>query len=316
MKYNSITPGEARGVKAKPSYTYQRILAGYKEWLDIIGYSKSTVKRFPLRMEPFILHLKKENISSLDNVPYATIRSYYEDLKHHRSEHTGEFLNPSTLNGYIRNLNLFNKYLQETDQGSLQLDIKREKVQTPEAEVLAKEEIHQLYGACSEQLHGLKERAILSLYYGCGLRCGEGVRLNLNDVMLDKQMVYVRQSKTGRARYVPFVESQKKDFELYLKHYRPHLESPSMKGKATAPFLLNQISQRMSNDNVTKTLKDLIARTENEDLQSRKITPHTLRHSIATHLLRSGMELEAISQFLGHRWLSSTQIYLHLSAEV
>lgn len=209
-------------------------------------------------------------------------------------------------------MKLFARYLEETGQGSLQLQIKREKLQTPEVEVLTKEEVQQLYNACSEEIIGLKERAILSLYYGCGLRNGEGLRLNINDVLLDKQMVHVRQSKTGRARYVPFVDTQQKDFELYLKYCRPTLERISIGEKESSPFLLNHIGQRMSADNALKILKDLIKRTGSQDLQSRRIGIHTLRHSIATHLLQSGMSIENIAQFLGHQWICSTQIYLHL----
>lgn len=215
------------------------------------------------------------------------------------------------LNGYIRNLKLFSQYLEETGQGSLQVQIKSEKTETPEVEVLTQEEVQQLYNACSEEIIGLKERAILSLYYGCGLRNGEGLKLNINDVLLDKQMIYVRQSKTGRARYVPFVESQQKDFELYLKYCRPALEKETGT-KETSPFLLNHVGQRMSASNAVKTLKDLIKRTGSQDMQSRKIGIHTLRHSIATHLLQSGMSIETIAQFLGHQWISSTQIYLHI----
>jgi len=296
-------------------YLYKRVLEGYKEWLDIIGYAKSTISSLPQQLKPFLIHLKKENITNLEVVPKEIIHSYYETLKQKRSQLTGAFLKNSTLNGHLRNLRLFNDYLEETRQGSLQIDIQYEPKETPEREVLSLYEIDQLYNACSEQLTGLRERAILSLYYGCGLRSTEGINLNVNDILLDKQLVHIRKAKNRKARYVPFVEGQKKDFEFYLRHCRYSLtrdtnETAMPEGRQA--FLLNSQGKRMSSSILTKTLRTLIERTENQELQEKKIGLHTLRHSIATHLLHSGMDIESISQFLGHSGIKSTQTYLHL----
>jgi len=293
--------------KQKTSYSYNRITAGYKEWLDIIGYAKSTVNSLPQQLQPFFFHLKKEQVESLQEIPKSIIRSYYESLKKRRSQQTGTFLKNSTLNGHIRNLRLFNDYLEETGQGSLLIDIRYEATEQPEREILTLFEIDQLYAACSEQILGLRERAILSLYYGCGIRSAEGINLNENDVLLDKQLIHIRKAKNRKARYVPFVEIQKRDFELYLQHYRS-----SVATKEETALLVNNQGKRISSSILTKTLRTLIERTENQELQEKKIGLHTLRHSIATHLLHSGMDIESISQFLGHSGIKSTQTYLHL----
>jgi len=312
MKYNSITSGEVRGVKSeKPSYSYKRVLEGYKEWLGIIGYAKDTVKSLPQQLKPFFIHLKQEKITNLQEVPKEVIYSYYQQLKQKRSQHTGEFLKNSTLNGHLRNLTLFSNYLEETGQGSLQIDIQYEPKERPEREILTLYEIDQLYNVCEEGITGLRERAILSLYYGCGLRSSEGINLNVNDVLLDKQLVHIRKAKNKQARYVPFVANQKQDFELYLKHCRSELvkyEEPA--------FLINNQGKRISSTATSKTLKTLIERTGNEELQEKKIGLHTLRHSIATHLLESGMGIESISQFLGHQGIRSTQTYLHYVSQL
>ncbi len=292
-------------------YRLKRVLEGYKEWLDIIGYAKDTVNSLPHQLKPFFFHLKKENITNLELVPKSIIHSYYGQLKQRKSQLTGELLKQSTLNGHLRNLVLFNNYLEETGQGSLQIDIQYEKAEPAEKEVLGLYEIDQLYNACEEGTTGLRERAILSLYYGCGLRCKEGINLNVNDVLLDKQLVHIRKAKNKQARYVPFVESQKQDFELYLRHCRSSIAKEGEKA-----FLVNNRSKRISSTATAKTLKILIERTENEGLQEKKIGLHTLRHSIATHLLESGMGIESISQFLGHQGIRSTQTYLHYAAQL
>lgn len=291
---------------------YQRQLEGYQEWLSVIGYAESSVKSLPQQLQPFLLHLSQSGVTSLEAVPKAIIESYYESLKEKKSQQTGELLKNSTLNGHIKNLNLFSSYLEETQQGSLQLTLKYEPKQPSIKDVLSLYEIEQLYHACEEGIEGLRERAILSLYYGCGLRSQEGINLNVNDILLDKQLVYIRKAKNSRARYVPFMEQQKQDFIHYLQYCRSQLvntESPDT-------FLLNNQGKRMSSSTVSRTLKKLIHDTNNETLQAKKIGLHTLRHSIATHLLHSGMKIEDISRFLGHQCIRSTQTYLHLSYEL
>lgn len=317
MKYNSITSERARGVKSEKvigiENRTERLIAGYQEWLGIIGYAQSSVKTLPQQLQPFFSylrqagHLNESGVESLALVSKEIIRNYYRQLKQRKSQLTGELLKNSTLNGHIRNLNLFGNYLEETGQGSLQLDLKYERIEPTEKEVLNLYEIDQLYNACEEGITGLRERAILSLYYGCGLRSSEGINLNVNDILLDKQLVHVKKAKNSRARYVPFVSNQKQDFELYLKYYQLKTESP---------FLVNNKGRRMSSSAVSKILKSLIERTGREELQEKKIGLHTLRHSIATHLLESGMGIENISQFLGHQKIRSTQTYLHLTYEL
>ena len=115
MKYNSITSERARGVKSKKVIDIEnklvRLLAGYQEWLGIIGYAESSVKTLPNQLEPFFLHMKQQEITKMEVVPKEVIRSDYKQLKQRKSQQTGELLKSSTLNGYIRNLNLFSNYL-------------------------------------------------------------------------------------------------------------------------------------------------------------------------------------------------------------
>src|SRR5690606_21754010 len=179
-------------------------------------------------------------------------------------------------------------------------------------QILTVEEVQQLYQATSEDHYGIRERAILSLYYGCGLRSSEGIALNLEDVLLDQKMIYVRKGKGYKERYVPFVENQKEDFEHYLKQSRPKL----LTDETEQAFFIGHKGKRISYGILLKTLKRLQQRTGNETLMQKVIGLHALRHSIATHLMQSGMKFDYISQFLGHTLMSSTQVYTHLAHEL
>jgi len=291
------------------SSTYDRITLAFKEWLGLIGYSPSTVQHMPRRVQEFFTYLETQQVSSLQQIEHRHIQGFYQLQKDRASHNSGKPLSNSTVNGYLRNLRLLAQYLQETGQGFLDVDIPNEPKATPEKEILTPTEIMQLYNAIDENTTGLRDRALLSVYYGCGLRSNEGVQLNISDILLEKGLLYVRKGKGYKERYVPFVQSQYQDFKNYLNYCRPLLVKENKEQEA---FMLNSQGRRITYQNALTTLKTLQQRTGNEALQNKPVGLHTLRHSIATHLLQRKMPLEDISQFLGHKSIYSTEVYTHI----
>jgi len=286
---------------------FTRLTESYKEWLGILGYTKSSVANLPRRIKELFAYMEKQDIKQLTEITREHINQYYKSLKTKKSEQTGELLKNATLNGIIRNLKLFNHYLEETNQGFLPVDLHYEPKTEPEREIFNQEEIKALYNATDDSILGLRDRAILSVYYGCGLRSKEGTSLDLDDILLEKRLVYVRKGKQYRERYVPFVESQQKDFRIYLNECRNQL----VKNEKEKAFLVNNQGSRIGYSTISKTLKRLLERAG----INKQIGLHTFRHSIATHLLQSGMNIEDIATFLGHKQISSTQVYTHIAAE-
>jgi len=175
--------------------------------------------------------------------------------------------------------------------------------------ILTRAEIGALYKACGNDFLGIRDRAVLGIYYGCGLRRSEGLALNLDDVLLREKLVYVRKGKYYRERYVPMTESIREDLENYI--YVGRAKMLSFKNIRQEAFFLSRSVNRLHGNSLIKRIHQLskAAKIDKEtDL-------HTLRHSIATHLLKSGMTLEEVSRFLGHASLESTQIYTHLAYE-
>jgi site-specific recombinase XerD len=294
------------------SYTYHRYTEGFKEWLQILNYSASTCESIPRQLQEFFTWLEQRDIKDIAQITRKIIWDWYGYLKYERkSQLTDTFLKAGTLNGYQRVLRLFSSYLQETEQATLTVDLMFEKPSPATRHILTIEEVEQLYQSTSDDVYGLREQAMLSVYYGCGLRSREGIALNLDDVMLEKKMIYVRKGKGYKERYVPFVEKQQTDFKLYLEYCRPQLANEESEN---AFFLGNQ-GKRINYTALLKTLKMLQQRTGNETLLQKTIGLHALRHSIATHLMHKGMKFDYISQFLGHSCLTSTQIYTHLAHE-
>ncbi len=287
--------------------TYSRLTEGFKEWLHIIGYTESTIESLPGRIAELLEYAGQQDIKQLEGITKQHIQTYYETLKNKKSKQTGGLLRNSTLNGIIRAWRLFSRYLEETDQGTLPVNIPYEQSQTIERAILTTTEIRALYNATDESILGLRDRAMLSIYYGCGLRSNEGKSLNITDVMTDKGLLYVRKGKGYKERYVPFTESIQTDFKLYLQQCRPKL----VREETEEAFLVNNQGRRIGGTTQNNRLKTLLNKTG----ITKPIGLHSLRHSIATHLLKSGMKIEDIAKFLGHACLSSTQIYTHIAHE-
>ena len=286
---------------------FTRLTEGFKEWLGIVGYSNDSIASQPRVIEKYFAFMEAEKIKSLDKITLNDTRNWFKTEKKRKSKQTGEFLKNSTLNGIIRSLKLFSQFLDETSQGTLTIDLQYEPKEIPHREILTKEEVQAMYNTADETILGLRDRAILSIYYGCGLRSKEGRFLELSDIILDRKLVYVRKGKQYKERYVPFVQNQMTDFKLYLKECRPELTTENTKNW----FLINNKGNQTDSSFLLKRIKSL---TKAAGIQ-KDIGLHTLRHSIATHLLQSGMKIESISQFLGHKNIDSTQRYTHLAHE-
>ena len=165
------------------------------------------------------------------------------------------------------------------------------------------------------EMLNLRDRAMLAIFYGCGLRRNEGYHLNVCDIRLESAIVHVRKGKGYKERFVPISKKGVQYITEYLYDARPMLESPSFGGVGEAAFFLNHNGKRLGGQMLMICLQNLGRRTNNSELQQKEIGLHTLRHSIATHLLAHGMNLEKIKDFLGHSSLESTQIYTPLITE-
>jgi site-specific recombinase XerD len=170
---------------------------------------------------------------------------------------------------------------------------------------LTKPEISQLYEATKDNVLGVRDRAMLAVFYGCGLRLNEGASLELKDINAASKILHVRKGKQYKERYVPIAEKNYEELKFYIDYARPQLLQET---KTEALFIDANKGRAMHKQSLYIRIKALVRKAKIK----KKVGTHTLRHSIATHLLQSGMSLERIQQFLGHSSLDSTQIYTHL----
>jgi len=269
----------------------------------------TTLKLNYWNTQEFFAFLESNNIRQLKDFKNEQINNYLEYLQHRPNCNKTGGLSPSYINKHITTLRLLSKYLQLTEKANI--IIKLELLKTTEtATYLSKIEIQALYKAAQEQtnLYNQRDTAMLSIYYGCGLRASEGAALNINDVLFDKNLLYVRKGKGYRERYIPINNQVKTNLQEYIFNQRNHL----LNGKNNEALLLSRCGQRWSVHGIYGRLQLLKNQTNNQQLKQKSFGLHILRHSIATHLLQSGMKLEYISRFLGHKSLETTQKYTHL----
>jgi integrase/recombinase XerD len=174
-----------------------------------------------------------------------------------------------------------------------------------ERKTLSREEIKRLYGACESY----RDKAILGLFYGCGLRRSEAEMLDTDDIHFKNQLLYIREGKGVKRRAVPLSKQLKEDFYNYYIHERGFFLSNRKNHKPENSFMLNKAGGRMLGDGYWKWLKGMLEKAG----LSKETTLHHLRHSIATHLLENGLDIEQVRDFLGHGFLETTQIYTHIS---
>lgn len=295
---------------------YRYLERGFKEWLDVSGYAEQTVYSMPNYIRELLYHLENNGITQLTHLEIKHIKHYYHQLKERPNTRQGGGLSNSYLNKHQQAIKAFSEYLRQTGKYTLPaIHLPTEDADNGTPTVLSIEEIKQLYKATEGQNEGThleklnqRDRAMLSVFYSCGLRRTEGVSLDISDINFDRQLIHVRKGKNYKERLVPVNKINLKYIEDYIYNARPLFLQHN---KEDALFI-SQRGKRMQGQSMILRLKLLQQRTDNPELQQKEIGLHSLRHSIATHLLENGMKLEKIQEFLGHDSLESTQIYTHL----
>ncbi len=292
---------------------FKLFIKSFKEWLDILGYAETTVYNLPNHLQEFFYWLEQHQINSIDKIQTKTVKNYYQALQQRANQTRQGALSKNYLNKHQQALKLFRTYLKKHNYHQLNIHLKWETNPTEEkTNILTQSEIKQLFAATSNSHKKatirLRDKAILSIFYSCGLRRNEAVHLDLKDIFFDKERIYVQKGKNYKARFIPINLKNATILSDYIYEARPAFNTKNN----TEALFLNYRGKRLQGMSFANRLKAIVQATNNKDIQEKNITLHILRHSIATHLLQKEVPLESIKTFLGHKSLESTQIYTHL----
>ncbi|WP_347160470.1 tyrosine-type recombinase/integrase [Pontibacter chitinilyticus] len=293
---------------------FLELQAHFADWLLVLGYSESSIKYLPLHLREFLHFLERQGVHSVRQVKRDQVKAYFAYLAERGRMRDGGRLSMAYVAKHWQAVRLLDRYLREMGEWGLPLPPGSVQPERRIQPVLTQAEVQLLFEAGADDLLGIRDRAALALFYGCGLRRSEGLALDVGDVLLEKGLVYVRKGKNYKERYVPMSAGVVRHVRRYLEEARPEiLDTCPYRGRRDKRALLLSVrGTRASDRTITLQFRALQAQAANPGLSGKRVNLHSFRHAIATHLLERGMGLTRIARFLGHSKLESTQIYTHL----
>ena len=301
--------------------SYHYLVQAFAEWLDVLGYAKMTTYNLPRLIKQFLHYLEINKLNKINQIQNKHVNQYQEYLKTQISQKTQKALSGDYINQHYWAIEKFFNFLYHKGVQNLpDVNLKYLKTETATREILTEQEIKELYEIAKTQEYiNAKQEAInyqdvvlLSIYYACGLRRSEGVALEITDVNLDTKILHVKKGKGGKQRLIPFNKATAKHLQNWIYQYRDVV----IEDKKISTLFLNYIGTKATGNTLNRRLQGIIQQSENTILKQKRLSLHNLRHSIATHLLANGMDIQKVQQFLGHTSLGTTEIYTHLIEEI
>lgn len=240
----------------------------------------------------------------IDCINHQTVREYVSQMQKH------DFCR-STIARKLAALRSFVKYLcrENVLAGNPITNISTPKLEKKLPRFLYPVETGLLMDAPdTTQVAGLRDKAILETLYAAGVRVSELVGINMPDLELNERWIKIR-GKGGKERLAPLGQQALEAIENYVRRARPYLVAAS--DTATDALFLNKSGTRLS----VRSIRNIINKYVAQLALTQKVSPHTLRHSFATHMLNGGADLRSVQELLGHVKLSTTQIYTHLTKD-
>jgi integrase/recombinase XerD len=262
----------------------EQYLISFKNYMNFRRYSQNTIKTYADALEVFFRFYKDQAPESLNIEDIINFNTSYILKKNVSASYQNQVINAIKL--FYRNR--FNR--------TMEVDfIQRLRREKRLPNVLSKNEVKSILEAPTN----LKHRAMLSLIYACGLRRSELLNLTLKDILSDRNLLFIRQSKGKKDRMVPISLKIIEMLREYYKAYKPK----------TWLFEGQFPNTKYSEMSLAKVLKQSMLKAK----VNKNVSLHWLRHSYATHLLESGTDLRYIQELLGHSSSRTTEIYTHVS---
>lgn len=279
----------------------EEILGYFLDYLSVErGLAQNTIISYRYDLIKYINFFKKNKVQFFNQTNKGLINNYFVYLRKEGLEINSISRNLVAIKMFYRFM-LAEGFINE-DVSSL-IEFPRVSKKLPYA--LSLREINILLDDSNFKKYlGQRDQAILELFYATGIRVSELINLKIDDINMENQMVKCL-GKGSKERIIPFGSKAHQSLSLYLKEVRLRLAKDP---KENALFLNNR-GERLSRQGIFFLVKKYARKAGIE----KKVTPHTLRHTLATHLLENGADLRSVQEMLGHSDISTTQIYTHVS---
>lgn len=264
------------------------------------GLSDNTINSYLLDVEKLIVFLKENNSGdSPVNISKETIKEFvYQTAKQLNARSQSRLI--SGLKGFFNYL-VFENYRDDNPIDHIEAP----KIGRKIPDILSLNDINKLIAAIDlSHPQGTRNKAILETLYGCGLRVSELINLKISDLFFNEGFIKVT-GKGDKQRFVPIMEHTQKYIDIYKNEIRNHL---NIDPEHSDILFLNRRGKQLTRAMIFTIIKNLAKTIK----LNKTISPHTFRHSFATHLLENGADLRAIQLMLGHESITTTEIYTHI----
>ena len=280
---------------------WQTYIKSFQSYLKIErGLSANTLANYSFDLQRLTQFLEENNIDKNPiNITEEEVQLFIYSIS--------KEVNPRSQARIISGLKSFFSYLIFEDY---RMDNPMELIETPKIgrklpDTLSIQDIDALIAAIDlSKNEGERNRAMLETLYGCGLRVSELISLKISDLFFEEGFIKIT-GKGNKQRFVPIGKATEKYISIYKNEIRTHL--PIQKGHEDTLFL-NRRGRQLTRAMIFTIIKDLAVKID----LNKAISPHTFRHSFATHLLENGADLRSIQLMLGHESITTTEIYVHL----
>lgn len=301
MNYQFQSKGILFSEESHYFLNWKHALKDYQDYLHLErGLSKNSIVNYSLDIKKLVQWLDENEITES---PLTISEQHIQEFIYHIAKE----INPKSQSRIISGLRGFFNYLifEEYRKDNPLTLIESPKIARKLPDTLSEKEIDTLIQQIDlSHPQGERNRAMLETLYGCGLRVSELIGLKLSDLFFDEGFIRVT-GKGNKQRFVPIAGNTIKYLNLYIQRIRVH--QPILDAYQDTVFL-NRRGKGLSRAMVFTIVKNL---TEKAGIH-KKVSPHTFRHSFATHLLKNGANLRAIQQMLGHESITTTEIYTHI----
>lgn len=271
-------------------------MQNYLDYLqDERGLSKNTIASYENDLHTFHEYLKKDSLNCTEEI----IRTFLKEMNEKKA---------TTASHYLTVLKSYYSFLVEEEkiQKNPCENFIAPKIEKKLPHYLTMEEVDKLLDIPLNNAYDYRNKAMLELLYATGMRVSEMINLKIQDIDFAEDFVHV-EGKGDKTRIIPINDTSKEYLLKYMQEYRGCL----LKNSSSEYIFINNRKTKITRQGFFKILKALCKEKHIE----KEVSPHTLRHSFATHLLNNGADLRIVQELLGHSDISTTQIYTHISNE-
>ena len=311
MAKSKRKPGGYQRAKLTVEHTgFYPYLKDYLEYRLIQNYSAETNRRHDSNIRKFIVWCDERGLDDPRAITKPILERYKKHLYYSRKSN-GEPLSFNAQATMLGSLKAFFKWLTQHNyllyNPASELETPRRPQQLPRY-LLSEEDISDLFNSADvTTAEGIRDRAVMELLYSCGLRRQECANLQLQDIDVKRQTVFIREGKGGKDRLLPMGDSAARWLMKYLEDARPEL----LTGQDSYAVFISDYGEAYGGEGIGRLIKRAMKKAGID----KEGSAHLLRHAMATHMLENGADIRFIQTMLGHSDLKSTQIYTRVSVE-